>query len=63
MMAGRATTGCNACPICSSESFSNSLDTGSAYDYYIDTDNGTITVSDTVTTSFDSFTLIPGTPY
>jgi hypothetical protein len=31
---------------------------GSAYDYYIDTDAGTITVSDTVTTSFDSFTLL-----
>jgi hypothetical protein len=31
---------------------------GAAYDYYIDTDNGTITGSDTVTTSFGSFTLL-----
>ncbi len=31
---------------------------GSAYDYYIDTDNGTQTISDTVTTSVDDFELI-----
>ena len=39
-----------------SQSEGGLLDTGSAYDYDIDSVGGTITVSDTATTSFDSFT-------